>query len=322
MPDKVQIVPYMGYGNDKKIVCRGRIFEDEVLDLSSSISKLKAFINSLKRIESDELSNQQFEWLFDSGWQQVKTNSEGFYLLEHTHSVKQSDSLFASIQFKIAAGQLPKKYHQQGEVNAVGEILFPSDKAQFGIISDIDDTIMKTSVLSRFKWKAVYYTLFIVPHKRKTIAETNLWYKALHQDINPIFYISNSPWNLYDYMQDFLKHNQFPKGPIFLRDFGRQPKDALQSYKTHKQDEIERILQYYPNLPFILIGDGGERDADIYLEAKQKFGNQVKAIFIHRLGDIKHQSRIEKLAQQNRSFFYFIKDAKEGMEICSTLKMT
>ena len=118
---------------------------------------------------------------------------------------------------------------------------------------------------------------------------------------NPIFYVSNSPWNLYDMLVDFLKINNIPKGPILLRDFGLQGKADILTYKGHKYYEILKILRTYPNLSFILIGDSGEKDADIYLEMTRKFPNRILAIYIRSVNDEKRDERVKQLAEKSES---------------------
>ena len=84
-------------------------------------------------------------------------------------------------------------------------------------------------------------------------------------------------------LSDFMDINNLPKGPILLRDFGtRNDNDQILSYQDHKYNEIVNILRTYPNMPFILIGDSGEKDADIYQRVAHLFPNRIKAIYIHQ----------------------------------------
>ena len=106
---------------------------------------------------------------------------------------------------------------------------------------------------------------------------------------NPIFYVSNSPWNLYHYLEAFIKNNNFPKGPILLRNirgpFDKSPKPE----KPHKQKEIRNILKTYPHLQFVLIGDSGEHDADIYIEIAEEFPERIRAIYLR---SVNHERRV------------------------------
>lgn len=319
---KIKIVNYTGYGNANKLVCRGRVLVDKDTDSLEHDSFLKDFIKSYRRVESNEIPYQVLNAKWGGFTKEIKTNSEGFYLLEQKFKDFEPQKRFETFSLSILKAH-KKDNWLKARINTVGKIMFPPSTAKFGVVSDIDDTILKSDVLSRFKLKMFYNALFVKASKRMPIYDANTWYNKLldgnGKEGNPFFYVSHSPWNLYTYLNEFLSINNFPEGPVLLRDFGMNKKDALQNYKTHKADEVENILKMYPKLPFILIGDGGEKDAHIYLKLKEKYPKQIKAIFIRRLGDAKHQAKIEKLSKGHEEYFFFIKKATEGIAICEKL---
>lgn len=319
---KIKIIPYDGYGNKNKVYCRGRIIEDENLLISQKDSILITLYNSYKRVETDEIPYQKFIVKFGDFEKELKTNSEGYYLIKTTIKDLSTSNLFEKFTISINKEDYKKDWSKV-PIKRKGKVFFPSPNAKFGIISDIDDTILQTDVLSTLKWKIFYNSLFINASKRMPIKHANLWYQKLKgkdkKNPNPFFYVSNSPWNFYEYLQEFLKVNNFPKGPLLLRDFGRNTKDRLQGYRKHKFYEAENILKMYPKMNFLLIGDGGEKDGLIYLKLKKLYPKQVKAIFILRLGDKKHQAIIEKLAEGHEDYFFFVKNADEGIEISEKL---
>jgi phosphatidate phosphatase APP1 len=80
---------------------------------------------------------------------------------------------------------------------------------------------------------------------------------------------------------EFLDAHQIPKGPLMLRDLGLSRDQWIAgSHKVHKLKQIEHIFEVYPDLPFILIGDSGQEDPEIYLEAIQKHSYKVLAVYI------------------------------------------
>src|SRR5580765_6749748 len=86
------------------------------------------------------------------------------------------------------------------------------------------------------------------------------FYRALQAGGNPFFYVSKSPWNLYVPLAEYLEVQGLPEGPLFLRNLGlRMPRD-------HKCTAIAALLKAYPRLPFILIGDSGENDPEVYAD--------------------------------------------------------
>ena len=136
-----------------------------------------------------------------------------------------------------------------------------------GIISDVDDTVISTNVPD--KLKMILTVTLLNEHTRKPLEGVAAFYRALQKgktgnEDNPIFYVSSSPWNLYTLMLEFLKVQQIPIGPLFLRDFGDHLIFSLQDRHSHKISNIKKILDTFRHLPFVLIGDSGEQDPEIY----------------------------------------------------------
>ena len=101
------------------------------------------------------------------------------------------------------------------------------------------------------------------------------------EEFNPLFYVSSSPWNLYDLLTDFFEINEIPEGPVILKDYGFTHKKIFtESHLIHKPKAIRNILNTYPKLPFILIGDSGQHDPEIYAGIAKEFPGRIKAIYI------------------------------------------
>ncbi len=79
---------------------------------------------------------------------------------------------------------------------------------------------------------------------------------------NPLFYVSSTPWPLHDFLTGFLAHRDFPLGPLLLRDV--PVRSADRSHHAHKRAHIEEILRVHPGLGFVLLGDSGQHDPEIY----------------------------------------------------------
>src|SRR6185503_10375495 len=176
-------------------------------------------------------------------------------------------------------------------IRATGRVLVPPAEARFGVVSDIDDTIVYSNVLS--KWRMILTIAFSNARTRKPFKGVGAFYRALHSGVNPVFYVSKSPWNLYAPLVEYLEVQGLPLGPLVLRDFG------LRMKKHHKVEAIEAILRTYPALPFILIGDSGEEDPEIYAAIVRRHPRRIRAVYIRsvapRPGRIK---AIETLIRQ------------------------
>lgn len=122
-------------------------------------------------------------------------------------------------------------------------------------------------------------------HTRLPFAGVSEFYRSLQlgrngKRNNPFFYVSSSPWNLYDLLIDFLDLNSIVEGPLLLRDYGLDEFPEKASHTSHKLKEIENILIAYPKLNFVLVGDSGQDDPKIYSEIVTKFPDRILAIYI------------------------------------------
>jgi phosphatidate phosphatase APP1 len=165
-----------------------------------------------------------------------------------------------------------------------------------GIISDIDDTILQTKVNGLFKINMIINSVLINPFRRKSVSYAKLFLKQIikeDQYEKPVIYISNSPWNMFRYLQDFIRHNEFPEGEIQLRDFGLQLIRKKQPTELQtKYIEIELIIKMFEKTKFIMIGDSAEDDFDIYKKISENYPYNVKQIIIINAGNKANEQRI------------------------------
>lgn len=306
--DPLHIVPFRSYGTSNHLYAKGRALEDESIDLTK-----KGFFKMLwiayKRFGTDLVKNTSLLLTLADGRKiETKTSDQGYYLVDETiddlaHLVDEAGILKYEISF---LEPMPGRILQHDN-RFKGEIIIPSQAAKFGVISDIDDTILHTGLTSRLKWQVVKNTIFKRAEKRIPLEGAPEFYTKLQNgksgnDCNPIFYVSHSPWNLYEYLALFLRTNNFPKGPILLRDFVSPLKTIFQpkekGEKPEKQKEILNILKTYPELPFILIGDSGEHDPDIYIEIAEAHPERILAIYMRSVNHRKKMIRVKGLFKE------------------------
>ena len=179
-----------------------------------------------------------------------------------------------------------------------GTVIVPPAAAEFGIISDMDDTVLQTGATSLLSMAKK--TLFGNARTRLPFEGVSAFYAALHRGTNPLFYVSSSPWNLYDLLVDFLDVNEIPLGPLMLRDWGISETDFFTgSHGEHKLGTIERIFETYPHLPFILIGDSGQEDPEIYHEIVHNHPDRVLCIYIRDVSEAAARDKeVQKLATE------------------------
>ncbi|MCJ7467365.1 MAG: DUF2183 domain-containing protein [Maribacter sp.] len=301
--DQLQILTFQSYGTETKLYIRGRALEDEHIDLSQK-GFLNLLLNSYRRFKVDEIRNTPISiTLPDGSVFREQTDEDGYFLSNRQignlgKNVNREGWLIYEIAFNDAS--IKREIHYRNRFP--GAMLIPSKTSEYGVISDIDDTIIHTGVVSSLKWRVFINTLFIRAHKRIPLKGAAHLYHLLHRGssgkkANPIFYVSHSPWNLYRYLELFLKTNNFPKGPILLRSMSGFWKSKTET--PQKQHEIMNILKTYPDLPFLLIGDSGEHDPDIYIEITQAFPGRIAAIYLRNVADARRMNRVEALIQSS-----------------------
>lgn len=179
----------------------------------------------------------------------------------------------------------------------------PPASATFGVISDIDDTVLQSNVV-----QAARHIAFGNARTRLPFPGVAAFYRALHHGAsgaavgaaNPIFFVSSSPWNLYDVISDFLDLQAIPAGPVLLRDWDVRPgAHAAKGHHTHKLSHITRIFDTYPSLPFILIGDSTQEDPEIYRQVVAEHPSRVLAVYIRNVHARPERSAaISRLAEE------------------------
>ena len=301
--DQVLITPYRSYGTHSHLYIKGRVLDNEPLKITQDANIFKTIKTTYKQFDTFEIPDAQVD-LSLPGKVQATTQSddEGFFLFDNTieqNLAEHADEegwLDYDIFYK---GPLGKKTELL-EDPFKGDFLIPDPNAEYGVISDIDDTILHTGVTSFLKLRLLKNSLLTNAYNRIPLKGAAEFYQKLHTGRdgtpnNPIFYLSNSPWNLYEYLNLFLDHNAFPKGPILLRKF-RTPFDgSIKPEKPHKQKEIANILKTYPEMNFILIGDSGEHDASIYTEIAAQYPDRILAIYLRSVKHKKQMSRVRSI---------------------------
>lgn len=295
--EPIQIVPYAGYGNQQWIKIRGRALEDKGIEQRKDEESLwQNLAHAYQRFESDEIPNLQLNLHFQGQSLEMLTDKEGYFEASLPVSDLRAGGLWYDYQVEV-----PTQERLSAPCQAVtGKVQIPCPQCDFGIISDIDDTIMVTNATSTLSMMRL--TLLRSPTSRLPFAGVNTFYQALTQSgavPRPIFYVSSSPWNLYDFLEEFMELNHIPLGTLFLRDFGLHTLKA--SHHDHKSTYIHQIMDTYPQLSFILIGDSGQHDPEVYSEIVTQRPQQVKAIYIRDVSTKESRdSEILRLAEQTR----------------------
>lgn len=299
--NSLQILPYRGYGNANRLSLKGRVLQGGGVGTARVDAHIwENVLNMYQRFGTEVVPGAQVQVCFEGQKQEVVTDRRGFFDLEiRPDTALKSERCWHDVHLELLApdnnNRLP--------IQSTGKILIPSPHTKFGIISDIDDTIVYTY---NNDWLRMLQIVYLGNARtRIPLPGISAFYRALHrgrsgQESNPIFYVSSSTWNLYDLLEEFLEINGVPPGPLLLRDLDLSIESLLSfTHEQHKLSYIRPILDCYPDLSFILIGDSSQRDAEIYRQLAQEYGHRILAIYIRNVmpTDVERRQRLNAIAQ-------------------------
>jgi len=301
---------YRSYGTAHRLYVKGRLLADRgITPQTEADSPWRNLQAMYRRFNSREISGAEVRVTVPGGEGElpVRTDAEGYFslFLDPPALPPPTDYLWHAVPVRLH--RLPRRFQGlRGKVEGVAQVLIPPPTAEFGVISDLDDTVIVTRATHLLRMLRT--VLLSNAHSHEPLAGVAAFYQALLRGLsgrpdNPFFYVSSSPWNLYDVLEEFLALRGVPPGPLLLRDtlLGRPPVppgEATPStlHHGHKLLEIKQVLATYPHLPFILLGDSGQHDAAIYAEVVRQHPGRVRAVYIRDVGVPARLARVVPVA--------------------------
>ncbi len=302
-PGAVKIQAYRGYGTKERVYVKGRVLEERgIRRPSETDSWWDNLVSMYKRLQSREIPYARLLARFEDVEAEVTADEEGMFELwmESSESIPEGE-MWQSVELELLE---PESDKQEEPVRATGRVLIPPSEAPFGVISDIDDTVIQSDIGSFLGMLGTI--LFSNARTRLPLPGVAAFYRALHAGPDgdaraPMFYVSNGLWNLYDLLDDFFRWNGIPGGPVLLlRNWGVYRDELLpMDQRAHKLGLIRPILDLYSDLPFMLIGDSGEADPEIYHGLVEEYGEQILVVYIRKVGrDVERPAAIRALADE------------------------
>ena len=279
--DPWMVAGYRSFGSAQRVLVRGRAMENEGITTATDTDTLwRNLVNSYRRIEADPLPNAVVRATVGGASVEITADEEGFFSkwIDLAAPLTARDG-WVPVTLELVAPASPGV-----KVASEAQVLLAPPTARFITISDMDDTVLQSHVTSLVQ--AFRTVLLGNARTRLPFPGVAAFYRALHAgaggaEQNPIFYVSSSPWNLYDLLIDFLEHQGIPAGPLTLRDWDID-RSALGSGRLHRYKDvaIREIMGAYPELPVILVGDSSQQDPEIYRDVVREFPERVLAIYI------------------------------------------
>jgi phosphatidate phosphatase APP1 len=285
---------YRGYANEQELIVMGHVFK-RTYDYDFQKKNFKNATSVINQFRIKTLKN--FDVYLKHGQQEIHTKT-----LDDGHFKfcipLENETSFGWMDYEVSM-----IYNNETTISK-GSFIRPH-KGNLGIISDIDDTFLISHTHNFFK--KIYILLFKNVNDRKVFKDVVPYYQALSsagrnnkEEENAFFYISSSEWNLYRFIVKFTKIHQLPRAVILLKDIKRGITDFFMSGRgnhDHKFDKIKHVLEFYPNLKYVLLGDDSQHDPILYERICKIFPVTVKAVYIRQTG--KYQKEATKTILKN-----------------------
>ena len=182
---------------------------------------------------------------------------------------------------------LPPGWNHVELIGASGRVdepvLVVDPDATAGIVSDIDDTVMITS--APWPLLAVWNTFVVHEGSRRPVPGMADLYDSLLRDHPgaPVMYLSTGAWNAAPTLRRFLRRFGYPAGPLLLTDWGPIRTGWFRDGVEHKRAALRRLVTELPQIRWILVGDDGQRDPELYAELAVEQPDRVRAVVIRQL---------------------------------------
>lgn len=286
------IEPFIGYADGDDLILRGRVLS-EPIEIKEGRGVLGRFLGMARLFRTKEVSGVE---VLARGVT-ATSDEEGYFTLRVPRFADDGGCAKCEVFIPAGAGPvpggLPHVWHEDMLAQAVVQVHLPDPKATCLIVSDIDDTLIRTGAWSL--WRNLWTSLTGSVSTREVFPDAVDLMRAVSDGgRNPVFYVSSSPWNLHGFLVRVFEKAGLVPGPLFLRDYGvAEGKLVADSPGSHKGAAIDRILAAVPDLPAILIGDTGQKDASVYLDVVLRHPGRVSWVILRQAG---HADQAESIA--------------------------
>ncbi|MET1037203.1 MAG: phosphatase domain-containing protein [Aeromicrobium sp.] len=285
-PTSFRIESYGGHGGPAGAVVRGRVLDNQEPSRAAEGEGAGAAVRrSVQNFLTRELPGVPLRVEIGGVTVETASDDDGYFLVR------------VPVEAPLAPPWATGTVALRGEYRGLSaapvapvEVRVPDPAARFGIISDIDDTVIETGV--QRVGQMVLQTFTGSELTRVAFPGAAALYRDLAAGVNPVFYVSSSPWNLHAFLTAFLDHHDFPRGPVLLRDLL-----GTGAGREEKHGRIREILQLHPDLSFVLVGDSGEKDPEIYADIVRSHPGRILAVYIREVRLDPGDGSVERVTQ-------------------------
>lgn len=263
---KVAVTPYTGYGGPGWVRVLGRVL---LARLDPKPGRRLKKLRGWRSFTAVSVANAPVRITAGDRTCEVRCDRGGF--------------IDAVIEADLAPGwtTVTLQSEDSAPVEAPVRIIDPS--GGFGIVSDVDDTVMVTTLPRPLL--AAWNTFVLDEHARASVPGMAVLYERLvtANPGAPVFYLSTGAWNVAATLTRFLSRHLYPAGPLLLTDWGPQPDRFFRSGQAHKRASLARLASEFPEIRWLLVGDDGQHDPEIYAEFVAEHPDSVAAVAIRYL---------------------------------------
>lgn len=285
---------YRGYANEQELIVMGHVFKPTTIqEYNFQKKNLKNATSVIKMFQIKTQANADVYLEHNNAKIHTKTLIDGYF--KFCVPLDQN-TIYGWIDYEVSI-------IYKNETITTRDSYIRPHKGNLGIISDIDDTFLVSHTLNPLK--KLYVLLFKNVNKRKIYEDVVTHYQALStagrenkEEFNAFFYVSSSEWNLYRFITKFTEIHQLPKAVLLLKDIKTSLTDFFLTGRgnhNHKFDKIKHILEFYPNLEYVLLGDDSQHDPFLYEAICKIFPVTVKAVYIRQTSDSKKEKVVAVL---------------------------
>lgn len=188
---------------------------------------------------------------------------------------------------------LPPGWHDitvraRGARPATARVLVIGPETRFGVVSDIDDTVMVTRVPRPLI--AAWNTFVRHTSTRQAVPGMAELFRNVQEARpgTPVLYLSTGAWNVVPALERLFRRSGLPAGPMLMTDWGPTNTGWFRSGQEHKRTTLRRLLIDFPQIRWLLVGDDGQHDPEIYSELAREHPDRVTAVAIRQLTPGEH----------------------------------
>ncbi len=284
-----------------RVTVTGRVFEKEEDDLLRNLF-IKKLISEMKLSPTDRRSKifktRVRDFITDNQrGKKIRINMGGSL---HFLGKSGPDGHFSELVTlpklfcpKVSSRAVARQYQallSKEDTRRITGTLYCVPPKGISVISDIDDTIKISHVLNKEK---MLTGVFLEPFR--AVPSMAQRYRGWQRRGAVFHYVSGSPWQIYGTLSRFMKKENFPPGEFKLKKFRIKDRSFFSfikgNQKAYKVGAISSIIKRFPRRRYILVGDSGESDPEVYADVAARFPGRVKAVYIRDAGNLKERKK-------------------------------